>query len=124
MCRTDPYRREGGTVSERVEKLVEKVVVLHEGKLVIRWPKLGFWSFFGAAGRDVTAEEFEFVKSAVRAALLEARREALKEAAELGGAWTGDSADPNANAHYEGFWDGRAQFKHQLLGLAGEERTK
>jgi hypothetical protein len=78
-------RREGGTVSERVEKLVEKYT----------------------SGEEFFVCPCRHCKDALRAALLEARQEALKEAAEAirGNRVTNDDDlefdDCNAGCHDE-----------------------
>jgi hypothetical protein len=93
MC-LDPYRREGGTVSERVEKLVEKV------------------------DRELFGVLSKRQLDTVRAALLEARRDGIWAAdaaisemsAELEGITDGALVV--------------TKIREKLHGLAGEERTK
>jgi hypothetical protein len=92
LRRMAPRKRlQGGRVSDErkldsVERLRKNLCVLHEGRLVLRWKGLGFWSFFGAGGRNVGKDEIEFVESVLDAALTEmwdlSRREALREAIE------------------------------------------
>jgi hypothetical protein len=93
MC-VSPYRREGGSVSdERVEKLVEKYIRVEfeprGGDSPFGWSKDAYRVWFGKLVIEVFDNQAHTTATAhlfggqLRAALQEARREALKEAAEL-----------------------------------------
>jgi hypothetical protein len=106
MCMTDPYRREGGSVSdERVEKLVQQV------------------------DRDTFGALAKSQLGAVRAALQEARREALKQAAKILDGMADDDTlldmrRPESEANYGYAGRRLAAAKNELERLAGEEGTK
>jgi hypothetical protein len=119
MCHQEIYRQEGGSVSdERVEKLVEKYAATVSNSQTFQ-----FLTFDNEDRRRVflNSPVVQNEMRVLRAALQEARREALKEAAAIVLTYKVMYHAPNGVEEYNG---GIYTISQELGRLAGEEGTK